>query len=458
METIDKCLKRQVFLPIEKPEAAAVTPELYYDLVDRYNDLIKYHGNVKMQHASCDDRIRAAMTKYRQAKVRVKEWQMYIDRMFMKGIQSAGVQPDALRSSDSSNEPKKSKDSAKVASDSHLIEQTQTDITPKPMQHPALVLRAASPEIRVTSSQTTDPQCDAPPSSPPTAIAAQSDDEPTMVSVRTRKRRRNVPKPIKQEPISPKNNFDVCISTSPSHKRVKLEEAKTSRAPSSLDGQTDTECPRKALDFKDANKSVSRKLFSPSSVKETTPRHGSRQREKQRNLREVTPLRSRHLSRLKLDDFKINPSYKQTNYAFTDTFRGRNLRRCLQGCMRADCCGAVFLRAVELGGAQVPGKSDAEVMEAYLGPDWRTVRDGCSEDKWKDMVNHARATWMANAYGKHRYAFERRKSPPGFWRTDMPTTQEEAQDRANALVQERQKIEERWQEAMRNGRWKFKDE
>ena len=60
---------------------------------------------------------------------------------------------------------------------------------------------------------------------------------------------------------------------------------------------------------------------------------------------------------------------------------------------------------------------------------------------------------------KHRQAFERRSTPPGFWRTDMPTTQEEEDDRAKAREMVKAKVEERWREAMREGgRWLFKDE
>ncbi|KAF2765308.1 DNA repair protein Sae2, partial [Teratosphaeria nubilosa] len=56
-----------------------------------------------------------------------------------------------------------------------------------------------------------------------------------------------------------------------------------------------------------------------------------------------------------------------------------------------------------------------------------------------------------NKHGKHRHAFQRHSTPPGFWRVDMPTTQETAEDRAKASQMVRNKVEERWREAHRPG-------
>lgn len=175
-------------------------------------------------------------------------------------------------------------------------------------------------------------------------------------------------------------------------------------------------------------------------------------------LPEDEPLRCRPLGVLQLDDFKINPSYMGEGFAFADTFRGREQRRCLQGCTKPDCCGNAFRKAVEIGAAQ-GSKSDAQVLEEYLGPHWSQVIGAYSSDKRKDLLTQARASALANQHGKHRQAFERRSTPPGFWRTDMPTTQEEEEDRTRAQQMERQRVEERWREAMRDcGRWLFRDE
>lgn len=129
------------------------------------------------------------------------------------------------------------------------------------------------------------------------------------------------------------------------------------------------------------------------------------------------------------------------------------------GCTKPECCGNAFLKAVEMGGLPASSKTDAEVLEGYLGPDWEQLIGAYAQDKRKDLLMQARAHAFANQFGKHRQAFERRSTPPGFWRTDMPTTQEEEDDRAKAREMVKAKVEERWREAMREGgRWLFRDE
>ena len=173
---------------------------------------------------------------------------------------------------------------------------------------------------------------------------------------------------------------------------------------------------------------------------------------------EDEPLRWRPLRKLNLEDFKINPKYMGADYAFADTFRGREKRRCLQGCTRPDCCGDAFRKAVELGGVPTT-KSDAQVLEEFFGSSWRALMRAYSPERQKDSIKQAHAQAFAQEHGKHRHAFQRRSTPPGFWRTDMPTTQEEEEDRARAHEMEREKVEERWREAMREGgRWMFRDE
>jgi len=170
------------------------------------------------------------------------------------------------------------------------------------------------------------------------------------------------------------------------------------------------------------------------------------------------PLRSRLLDTLDLDDFKINPKYLGSDFAFADTLRGRDQRRCLQGCTRPDCCGNTFRAAVE-SGIMKSTKNDSQVLEEYLGPDWARITGGYDAERRAKFLVEAHAFALSNQYGKHRTAYERAKSPPGFWRTDMPSTQEEEEDRSRAREMVRQKVEERWREALRpGGRWLFRDE
>jgi hypothetical protein len=105
------------------------------------------------------------------------------------------------------------------------------------------------------------------------------------------------------------------------------------------------------------------------------------------------------------------------------------------------------------------GKTDLQALEAFLGPDHAAIMHGYDADRRKHTILQAHTHCFAEQCGKHRKAFERPKSPPGFWRTDFPTTQEMADDRRAGLQMEIQEIEARYREAMRDGgKWIFRDE
>ncbi|KAK5107123.1 hypothetical protein LTR62_001713 [Meristemomyces frigidus] len=172
---------------------------------------------------------------------------------------------------------------------------------------------------------------------------------------------------------------------------------------------------------------------------------------------EDEPLRLRPIEMLRLEDFRVNPQYMGGNYAYSETVRSREARRCLPGCSRP-CC-ASLLKAAQMVPSLNPTRTDAEVLETYLGLDWPTVIGACTPDQRKQHLQQARAAAFANQYGKHRNVFERQSTPPGFWRTDMPSTQEEEEYRAQAHAMTRQQVAERWRDAVRGGgRWKFRDE
>lgn len=174
---------------------------------------------------------------------------------------------------------------------------------------------------------------------------------------------------------------------------------------------------------------------------------------------EHEPLRDKNIVNLKLDDFKINPKYMGTTHAFTDTLRGRDARRGLHACTRQDCCGGALEKVITMGGTELTGKTDAEALEAFLGDDWRNHIGSYSAEKRKEIVTQAHVFVFANQHGKHKTAFERRSTPPGFWDTDFPTTQQIEDNRKQAIEMEKKQIEERWREAMRSGgRWLFRDE
>ncbi|KFY63254.1 hypothetical protein V496_04103 [Pseudogymnoascus sp. VKM F-4515 (FW-2607)] len=177
------------------------------------------------------------------------------------------------------------------------------------------------------------------------------------------------------------------------------------------------------------------------------------------------PFRSRPLWRLGLRHFKVNPDHNQGyDYAFRDVVRGREQRKCLPGCTNPECCGNGFRKLAELTTGQAKNQSsdmdteDERLLEDFLGGNIHKLQ-AMSADERQETLIQAKARDLANKHGKHRHAFERRQSPPGFWRADFPTTQEVQSDRAEAADFERELVRKRYEEAMRGGgKWMFRDE
>ena len=204
--------------------------------------------------------------------------------------------------------------------------------------------------------------------------------------------------------------------------------------------------------------------------KDTPQRSGPSKRLSSRNV-DGLPLRKRSLQNLRPEDFKVNSRCNQgLGYAFTETVRGQERRRCLPGCTRPECCGDVFRRTIQIGGLPTVQRSelrwgatssddeDERLLEEHLGDDKDQLATMTADER-QEMLLQARTKQFADKHGRHRNAYERRKTPPGFWRTDMPTTQEVEADRQEADRMERAKVEERYREAMRpGGRWIFADE
>lgn len=174
---------------------------------------------------------------------------------------------------------------------------------------------------------------------------------------------------------------------------------------------------------------------------------------------EDEPFRCRPVHKLNLDCFKINTEYNQgLEFAFDEVVRKRDQRKCLAGCTRPDCCGDKFRAMARAGGLTSAGDEDSQILEDYMG-DQKHKLETMGEQEKHDLLIEAKARLLANQYGKHRYAHERPRSPPGFWRTDMPSTQELERDQEDARKLEREKVMERYREAMRpGGLWKFADE
>jgi hypothetical protein len=180
---------------------------------------------------------------------------------------------------------------------------------------------------------------------------------------------------------------------------------------------------------------------------------------------EKVPLRARPPRMLTIQDFKVNPKYNQGyNYAFTEVVRNQADRRCLQGCTRPECCGPKF-RALAAASRNpfeplTASQEDSDMctLQEFMGDNAHKLRN-MTKDERDEIWLQAKTRELANKYGKHRHAYERRQSPPGFWRADFPTTQEERDDRQMADERERDVIEHRYREAMRpGGAYIFRDE
>ncbi|KAH8648154.1 DNA repair protein endonuclease SAE2/CtIP C-terminus-domain-containing protein [Tricladium varicosporioides] len=167
---------------------------------------------------------------------------------------------------------------------------------------------------------------------------------------------------------------------------------------------------------------------------------------------------------LTISDFKINPNHNQGyDYAFRDVVRGRDQRKCLPGCTKPDCCGNQFRVLAEQlnnGALQTPSQevADEQLLEDFLGDNAYKLQN-MSEAEKAELLLKAKTRDLANHYGKHRHAYERRKSPPGFWDTDFPTTQEHMVTKAQEKQYERDIVAKRYEEAMRpGGAYMFRDE
>ncbi|MCJ1340345.1 hypothetical protein MMC09_005639 [Bachmanniomyces sp. S44760] len=189
-------------------------------------------------------------------------------------------------------------------------------------------------------------------------------------------------------------------------------------------------------------------------------------------IEEPAPLRERSRDLLRLDDFKINAQANQgLNETFKETVRNHDQRKRLSACTRPACCGHDFRRLIELGGDPVPRKAsiwdssplsgqeeDLKLLEEYSGYS-RSCLNCMIPAQRQELLLQARAEQLANTFGKHRQQHERRSTPPGFWRSEMPTTQEEELDKELANEIDAKKVQERHKEALKQGgRWIFRDE
>lgn len=207
-----------------------------------------------------------------------------------------------------------------------------------------------------------------------------------------------------------------------------------------------------------SNGATKRPVLAPSEADNTyNPRRINVGNELSERLSEDRTHRSGLTHRPDLSGFRINPAKNQgLDFPYKSVVRKKDERKCLPGCVSEDCCGPKFRRIAR----SLPCTEDEarKIVEDYLG-DERHILSRISDDERERILLDARAWSLANRYGRHRQNHQRAPSPPGFWRTEMPDTQELRHDHEEAEKIEQEVVMARRREAMRpGGLWEFVDQ
>ena len=184
-------------------------------------------------------------------------------------------------------------------------------------------------------------------------------------------------------------------------------------------------------------------------------------------------LRARHPSRLRLSDFKLNKSH--TEYAYHESIRKHDEKRKVGGCTDPFCarCKEIARFATltdfhpppnpTLFGSSPPASPVATEYALLIdflggGRGAKARLDRMTPTERRETLQKAREKSFADLYGRHRQLHQRAVSPPGYWETEFPSTQQEMENREAAKAIERVRVKERWEDALRGGKWKFADE
>ncbi|ETS81337.1 hypothetical protein PFICI_06339 [Pestalotiopsis fici W106-1] len=173
--------------------------------------------------------------------------------------------------------------------------------------------------------------------------------------------------------------------------------------------------------------------------------------------REEVPLRDRPVESLNRADFKLNPKYNEGyNYAYNEVVRGKD-RAALPGCSKEECCGKLYRPLAELELAKTMFIDVRNDLEAQLGDDaWKlsSMMKAEMEKLWVDT----KIREISQKYGRHRERHSAMQEPPGWDRVGFPSTQEEAEDREKAKRLELEEVQRRHNEALKKGKYLFRDE
>lgn len=150
-------------------------------------------------------------------------------------------------------------------------------------------------------------------------------------------------------------------------------------------------------------------------------------------------------NRLDITNFRVNPDLNEgRDYAFAETVRNREARKCLPGCAKT-CCKELA-GFVEAAGLPTP---------APRGPRWRSSSPPTFVDEGCERKEEALDKEFTAKFGKHRDAFARRRSPPGFWDADFPDTQDIENQNEAAEEIRMQKVEDMRREAEKGGKGRY---
>lgn len=173
------------------------------------------------------------------------------------------------------------------------------------------------------------------------------------------------------------------------------------------------------------------------------------------------PFRVRPLRRQALSHFKLNPRCNDGfDYAFNEPVRNQGVRKCLPGCTKSGCCGDKSNAIAATLSRGTMGLSDDELLLEFLGKGSELKIRSLTPLARRNLIHEARAKKMTGAFVNiHRSSFHRPKTPPDFWGVDVLGSQEERNSHQQARLLERDEVEKRYQEALKeNGRWLFADE
>lgn len=124
-------------------------------------------------------------------------------------------------------------------------------------------------------------------------------------------------------------------------------------------------------------------------------------------------------------------------YAYDEVVRDKTSRRRLPACACDNC-----IKFFEAHGP----------IATIFKPKWRSpLKKKIYTDSDKEHIYK-----NVQEVSRHRSAFFRPKTPPGFWESDFPSTQQEQIYRKQAQAQNYERLKERKIEAERGGRWKKK--